>query len=254
MSLLPRTPALLSALSLVAVTSVLLGGCQDEHKDQAREVAKQAADKTGEGVDRAREVAGEAARKAGEGIADARERYAVDDKVEQTKEKFGEAMDETAEGFAALAEAGKEQSKEVGERLGGARLELEPDSVRCEDAEGDKPRRCHVEPGVIEALGERPMLLAMEGMLKPTRNSERAGLELTRLREDGLPARLGLRQGDVLLVLNGVPLDTFDAIRDLDEALGGQHLATLIYEREGERQTLEIQQQVAEAAKPEADN
>jgi len=251
----PPQPSKLVVLPL-CLSLAALGGCEDEQKQQAREVAERAADKTGEVAEQAAEKTGEAARKAGagvqagvdkarEGLADARERYEVDDKLGDAKQQLGVALDETAEGFAELAESGKEQSAKVVERLDGARLELGAEDVRCDDAPtAAGARRCEVDPKLVAQLRERPMLLATEALLKPKRGETGGGLQLGRINADGFCDVLGLQKDDILLELNGVTLDSFDAIRQLDEALAGKDTATLVYERAGERETLEIQQQV----------
>lgn len=68
------------------------------------------------------------------------------------------------------------------------------------------------------------------------------GLQLVRASKEGFTALLGLRQGDILVEINGVELNSFEAIKQLDEALGGKPEAKLIYERDGKREALTVMQ------------
>ena len=219
-------------------------------------MAKDATRTAEKGVGQARDAAGEAARaaekgvvrtadKARAGLSDAREHFEVDAKVEGAKQSFGVAMDEAAEDFAALAESGQAHGEALAGKLGGSSrvLAVAPGSVVCDP--GAQPPVCKVDPELLEVLRESPMSLARDALLKPKRGKTGAGLELARVSAKGFTRALGLREGDILLELNGVKLDSFEAIGALDEALAGQHLVTLIYERASKRQTLTMVRQVA---------
>ena len=238
-----RSPRLTFLLALSCSGALL--ACEAESQEQAREVAKNAARKAGtkleEKVERARD-----------GLADARERHEVDAKLAAAQARFSEAMDEAALEFAALAESGTAGGQGLAGKVdrSGHMIAVAPAAVDCEQADETEARRrrCRVDPQLIAVLRESPMSLARDASLRPRKGSTGAGLELVRISDGGLSQAIGLREGDILLELNGVELSSFEAIGALDEALRGQYLVTLSYERAGAREIVEIMQQVNEDA------
>jgi S1-C subfamily serine protease len=74
----------------------------------------------------------------------------------------------------------------------------------------------------------------------PTQGNSERGLGLSRVRAGSIPAQLGLRDGDVLISLNGTNLASLAAPRALADALAHTNEATLVYERANQQRTLTI--------------
>ncbi|PRP90846.1 hypothetical protein ENSA5_60960 [Enhygromyxa salina] len=249
----------LCLLPMALLVSLAPLGCEARSTADAREVVDDAKRRAKQGAEQAREGMGEASRQAGaaaregvaqarEGIADARERYEVDAQIDDTRRRLGQGLDEAAESFAALTEAGKAHASELGDKLGDklgqagqVGLEVAPGAIECDD--DSRSRVCRVDPELVAELAAEPKLLAREVSLRPKRGSTGSGLQLVWARAESLTAMLGLREGDILLEINGAELGTFEAIRALDEALSGQPEVKLVYEREGKREELTVVQQ-----------
>ncbi|NVB40530.1 hypothetical protein G6O69_22000 [Pseudenhygromyxa sp. WMMC2535] len=243
------------ALALLALA------CDPKHEARSRELlteaeaqAKRAAARAGEELDqareryevdekveRAREELAQVRERAGEELDQARERYEVDAKVERAREELARGLDEAAKTFDQLAqravEEGREQGAELSERLAYEPIPGAAEAVDCE-ASG---RRCTVSAAFIDALASDPSQLGREAVLLPGRSVDGvAGLRLSKLEAGSLPALLGLRDGDLLLEVNGVKLASFDAIRELDAAFAGRSEALLRFERGGNLRELTI--------------
>jgi hypothetical protein len=238
-----------------------VAGCESRSSERTREVVDDAARTAERGVEKARagtleamdqaQLAAEQAKRglgearddARDGIADARERYGVDDKVEDAKQRLAVGLDEAAQSFAELGEAGKARADELGDKLGEvgqAGLDIAPEAIVCND---ELARVCKIDPELIATLAAKPKLLVSEVSLRPKQGETGQGLQLVRARAQSLTQMLGLREGDILLSVNGAELGSFEAIRALDEALSGKPEAKLIYERDGERGELTVIQQ-----------
>lgn len=225
--------------------------CEARSSERTREVVDDAARTAERGVEQAKRGLGEARDEAREGLADARERYGVDDKVQDVRDGFSTKLDEVAQAFSEVAEAGLAHADKVGdkvgdklgdkvEQLGPAGLDVPAEAVTCTD---QAPRVCRVDADLIAKLDADPKLLVGEGALWPKQGATGQGLQLIHTRADGLTTMLGLAEGDILLSVNGAELVSFDAIRSLDKALSGKSEATLVYERNGQREQLTVIQQ-----------
>lgn len=248
---------------MIVAASLLAIACQADTQQVVDEAARQAElakQQTAQAVDaaaRQAEVAKQqtkqamdaAAWKAEVGLAEAREageRYGetVEQRLEQAKRQLHGSMDEAATEFEQLAAAGKQQANQIGEQIGEAGksgLDIAPNAIKCDD----KPERrvCRIDPELIAQLASEPRVLAREVSLRPGTGATGKGLQLARAQAEGFAAALGLREGDILLELNGAKLDSFGAIRELDGALSGKPEAKLVYEREGQREELTVVQQ-----------
>lgn len=223
--------------------------CEARSSERTREVVDEAARTAERGVEQAKQGLGEArddAREgladAREGIADARERYGVDDKVDGARRSFAAGLEEAAQGFSELGDAGRARAEQLGDKLDGVgqtSLEIAPQAIVCND---ERSRVCELDPELIAKLAADPKLLVSEASLWPKRGATGQGLELVRARSHSLTTMLGLREGDILLSINGAELSSFDAIRALDEALSGKREAKLVYERDGQREQLTVVQ------------
>ncbi|KIG12907.1 hypothetical protein DB30_00863 [Enhygromyxa salina] len=217
--------------------------CEARSSEQTREVVDEAARTAERGVEQAKRGLGEARDEAREGIANARDRFGVDEKVADARRGIANGWDEAAQEFAALGEAGRAHAEALGDKIdeaGRASFEVAPDAVICTDAPS---RVCKIDPELIAKLTAEPKLLVNEVSLWPKRGATGQGLQLVRLRAQSLTTMLGLREGDILLSVNGAELGSFDAIRALDQALAGKDEATLVYERDGQRGELTLMQQ-----------
>ncbi|PRQ06970.1 hypothetical protein [Enhygromyxa salina] len=240
-----RTSGLSLGLLLACVVA-----CEGRSSEQTREVVDEAARTAERGVEQAKRGLGEARHEAREGlanaregIADARERFEVDEKVAGARRSLAVGLDEAAQGFAELGEAGRARADQLGDKLdqvGRASLEIAPGAIVCTE---EPQRVCKIDPDLIDKLAAEPKLLVGEVSLWPKRGATGQGLQLVRARTESLTGMLGLREGDILLSVNGAELSSLDAIRALDEALSGKDEANLVYERDGQRGELTVIQQ-----------
>ncbi|MDC0720718.1 hypothetical protein [Nannocystis bainbridge] len=84
-----------------------------------------------------------------------------------------------------------------------SRLEVPAGAVRCVET-----GRCVVDLGFYQTLRRDPSLLAREAHILPSlKDGHMRGLKLYAIRSGSLPSLLGLKNGDLLTRLNGVPLD-----------------------------------------------
>ncbi|MCY0987367.1 hypothetical protein OV203_09555 [Nannocystis sp. ILAH1] len=83
------------------------------------------------------------------------------------------------------------------------RLVVPEGAVRCTE-----PGRCVVDLGFYQTLRDNPSLLVNEAHILPSmRNGQPRGLKFYGIRPSSLPGLLGLKNGDLLTRLNGVPID-----------------------------------------------
>jgi hypothetical protein len=172
-----------------------------------------------------------------------RSREVVDDKIEVARDRLADAG-------AELERTGREGLRQAGEGLdrwladGREQLHDEDDyrpiagadqAIRCASED-----RCTIDAAFIDRLADDPLVLSREAVALPTQGNSDRGLSLSRVRPGSIPDRLGLRDGDVLISLNGTNLASLAAPRALADALSGTNEAMLIYERSGQRRTLTI--------------
>ncbi|MCY1008855.1 hypothetical protein OV079_25520 [Nannocystis pusilla] len=83
------------------------------------------------------------------------------------------------------------------------RLAIPDGAVRCAE-----PGRCVVDLGFYQTLRYNPSLLANEAHILPSiKDGQPRGLKFYGIRPGSLPGLLGLKNGDLLTRLNGVPID-----------------------------------------------
>lgn len=211
----------------IVPTSLLLACLAACTPEDSQELAEHAYRSAGAGVDRAREEL----ERAGAEIEAARERYEIDERVAEAQQRLERGLDETASAFDELAKEGAEQ---VAERVGYQPIEGAAESIHCEAL------RCEMDSELVERLADQPRQLVREARLMPAKGATGDGLRLSRIREGSIPALLGLRDGDILLAINGASLSSFDAMREVSDALVGGDEAELVFERDGERETLVV--------------
>jgi len=94
---------------------------------------------------------------------------------------------------------------------------------------------CTIDRATVELYAKEPMMLLHEGSVLPLPGGDsEGGLRVLSLRAGGLGERLGLRPGDTLLDVDGVPLT--DLLRDpaARQKLGGSRRWTLRLRRDGD--------------------
>jgi hypothetical protein len=232
---------------IFAASCLALLGCQDEHKQQTREVVEQGVEQAKQGVEQGVEQAKQGVEQAKQGIAEARERYDVDERVDEARARFNAGMDEAADSFAELADASRDTAKDIGAAIDEqTRIEGSAEGIACKpDPTDEAATRCTIDAELLTKLQAEPKLLARQVILLPKQGATGRGLELVRLGRESVPELIGLRANDILLELNGTALSSLDAIRQVDEALAGKPNAELVYEREKQRKTLVLEPRVA---------
>jgi general secretion pathway protein C len=98
-----------------------------------------------------------------------------------------------------------------------------------------------VRRATVDALLADPAAIASSVRVVPeSRDGRPFGFRLARVRADGVFARLGLRDGDVVVAINGLPMSTPDrALEAYGRLATANHLAVAL-ERAGRRLTLEV--------------
>jgi hypothetical protein len=185
---------------------------------------------TSESVDRSREVVDEKLEKVDEKLEVARDRLA--DAVPEIERNGREGLRQAGEGLDRWLEEGREQL--------GTGDDYTPIAGADQAIDCPSEDRCTIDAGFIDRLAEDPLVLSKEAVALPTQGTSERGLGLSRVRPGSIPDELGLRDGDVLISLNGTNLASLAAPRALADALSDTNEAKLVYERAGQRRTLTI--------------
>ncbi len=177
------------------------------------------------------------------GEAGSNSREVVDDRIELARDRLtdagrelerrgSEGLRQTGEGLDRWLAGGRERAEasDTYYPIAGA-----AEAIRCESEV-----ICTIDAAFVDRLARDPLVLAGEAVVLPTQGQSGKGLALTGVRPGSIPARLGLRDDDLLISLNGTNLASLAAPRALADALSNTNEATLIFERGGERRTLTI--------------
>jgi hypothetical protein len=115
------------------------------------------------------------------------------------------------------------------------RLQIPPDAVRC-SSDG----RCSIDRVFFATVIDNPLLLARQARVMPSiREGEMRGLKFYGLRPGSLPRLLGLKNGDLLTAINGVPVTGIDDLVTVPSPLA--HLTFVLdIERKGEPVQLRV--------------
>ena len=238
-------PVVIQAAALL----LLCTACESNQTELAKQLLGEAARQTEKSVEQAARQAEKSVEKgvaqARRGIGEARQHYDVDARVAEARKQFGAGMDEAAASFTEFADASRTQAKDIGAAFNeksAAGIKGAAEAISCTpDPDDNAISRCSVGQELLAKLREQPKLLANEIMLLPKRGETGQGLQLIRLRPDGVSDLLGFSRSDILLELNGISLGSLEAIRSIDEALANTYAAKLVFERDGERKTVVIQ-------------
>ncbi len=228
-----RAPALaLALLGASACSDRAVERTQEVSEDVRREIEVEAK----RGAEQAREQLEQVDAKVGEQIDAAREHLDV------VSERIGEAGDRLQQASReSLHEAKQgldrwlgEQRERIDDTLGYEPIEGAAEAIECRDD------HCTLTAAFIDRLADSPHVLAREAIVVPTKGVSDKGLRLSKVEPGSVPALLGLRDGDILVSLNGTNLASLEAPRALERALAGKDDAELVYERAGERRTLKL--------------
>lgn len=171
-----------------------------------------------------------------------RTREVVERSAEQARERFDEVRDEVTEtGREGLRQAKVGLDRWLADRRETADAQYRPIPGAAAAIACDSATHCTIDPAFIDRLASDPSVLANEAIAVPREGNTDTGLALDRVREGSIPALLGLRDGDLLISLNGTNLASLDAPAALADALSGTNVARLVYVRGATRQTLTIE-------------
>lgn len=213
----PTPSARLALLSLLAVIA-----CDRETTERTREVVERSAEQAREQIV---EVGDEVAKQGREVVKTGRE--VGREVVASGREGLRDAKD----GLDRWMSDRREQSDAAYRPIAGADA-----AITC-----DSDTHCTIDAAFVDRLADSPTQLANEAIALPREGASAKGLALDRVREGSIPALLGLRDGDLLISLNGTNLASLDAPAALADALAGTHEAKLVYERGTAQRTLTIE-------------
>jgi membrane-associated protease RseP (regulator of RpoE activity) len=116
------------------------------------------------------------------------------------------------------------------------------DGVRCVlDDAADSFGRCEIERATIVRLAADPAGLAKQMRIVPTtREGDPQGFKLFGIRNASLPSHLGLKNGDVVVAVDGQPMSSLDAAMKVFTRLPKLDTFTLTLERRGATKQLTI--------------
>ena len=173
-----------------------------------------------------------------------RSREVVDEQIDQARDRLADAGAEFErtgrEGLRQASEGLDQWLAQGRETIGSAATPPQPITGAAEAIHCAAATRCTISAAFIDRLARDPMVLSGEAVALPAQGNSELGLALSSVRAGSIPSLLGLREGDVLISLNGTNLASLAAPRALADALSGTDEATLIYERGGQRRTLKI--------------
>lgn len=172
-------------------------------------------------------------------------------------------LDQTAVSFEPLAtwaterKAAEEQRVERdegrGTSLGREPTEYEPPSsgsreipgaaeaIACDDSDPAGPR-CTVERAFIESLMANPAMLAKQARVVPSqRDGVVRGFKLYGIRRGTLPKLLGMKNGDMIVAINGEKLSSIDKVMELYTKLRRASHLEFELERKGSPLTLQLE-------------
>lgn len=105
-----------------------------------------------------------------------------------------------------------------------------------------KNDHCTVQREFVDKLIAKPALLAKQGRIVPAiKNGETQGFKFYGIRRGSLPRLLGVKNGDLLMAVNGMDLDSMDRAMDLYTKLRRANHLSVRIKRKGKIVTKEIQ-------------
>lgn len=112
----------------------------------------------------------------------------------------------------------------------------------AEEAIECKKDHCTVEREFVDRLIQKPALLAKQARIVPAvRDGETRGFKFYGIRPGSLPKLLGVKNGDLLMAVNGIDLDSMDRAMSLYTKLRRANHLSVRIQRKGKIVTKEIQ-------------
>jgi general secretion pathway protein C len=112
----------------------------------------------------------------------------------------------------------------------------------AEDAIECKKNHCTVQREFVDELIAKPSLLSKQARIVPAiRDGETQGFKFYGIRRGSLPRLLGLKNGDLLMAVNGTDLDSMDRAMNLYTKLRRANHLSVRIKRKGKVVTKEIQ-------------
>ncbi len=131
----------------------------------------------------------------------------------------------------------KSSKKKKKKKKSKAYIEGSEDAIDC-----PSETLCIVDRAFVEKLIANPAALAKQARVVPKKkDGEQVGLKFYGIRRDSLPKMLGLKNGDMLVSVNGEDLTSMDKVMSLYMKLRNASNLTVVLERKGKRMTKEIQ-------------
>ncbi len=132
---------------------------------------------------------------------------------------------------------GKKSKKKKKRKKSKAYIEGSEDAIDC-----PSETLCIVDRAFVEKLIANPAALAKQARVVPKKkDGEQIGLKFYGIRRDSLPKMLGLKNGDMLVSVNGEDLTSMDKVMGLYMKLRNASNLTVVIDRKGKRITKEIQ-------------
>ncbi|WP_224193898.1 PDZ domain-containing protein [Nannocystis pusilla] len=136
-----------------------------------------------------------------------------------------------------------------------AELTIPEGAVRCTE-----DNHCVVDRGLYQLLRDNPSLFSHQARILPSlKDGQLRGLKFYAIRPGSLPRQLGLKNGDLLTAINGVPVTSSQGVATADALMQLLHdrehpVFSLAIERKGEpvRITVDVGWQQENAAQAQA--
>jgi len=114
------------------------------------------------------------------------------------------------------------------------------EGVTCPAREGSK-RRCTITRGALDELLANPAVLAKQARVVPAvRDGETRGYKLYGIRRGSLPKALAIKNGDMLIAVNGTTVTSPDEALDLYAKLRTSDTVTMEFDSRGTRYELKV--------------
>ncbi|MCX4245137.1 hypothetical protein [Paraliomyxa miuraensis] len=119
-------------------------------------------------------------------------------------------------------------------------IEGAAEGIQCEAPSGDR-WECTIDRAFLEHLLATPALLSKQARIVPGQRDGRiVGYKLYGIRPDSLPKRLGFKNGDMLVAINGIELDSMEKAMNMYIKLRRATSLEIELERKGVPMTLDV--------------
>lgn len=215
-----------SVIARLAIVAAPLLGCRE-----AGEAMNIDVDRAERVADQAGRVADQAGERVAEGLEVARDQVeAAGKEIGRAAQDVGQRVDEAAQGAVVDDAALREQIAREAET-----------AVVCGE------QSCTITQALADRLRANPGVVLHQAHVEPHRVDGRAvGMRISRL--EPLPLRMGFRDGDLLVSVNGLALQSLQSAPQLYLQLRSARRFTVVFERDSQRRTF-VLEVVADASK-----